>query len=138
MLLTGTCSTALLDLARFRDNRLAFAPTVRLWRDGEVTATLTAEQAASGDWGEGSPLDLLVSALDDTERFGTYLTDLRDRGDQFACGAGDPPAELVGQPSRVVMVGDQVDGVFGCAWVRLYRDDERRITDVVAATTFDY
>lgn len=128
----------LLDLARFGENRLDFAPTVRLWRRGDVTATLTAEQAATGEWGERSPLDTLVAAVADTRPFGPVVTNRLDLGGQFGCGPQDPPPGLTGRRSRLVMVGDRVDGQFGCTWLRVYRDRSRAITDVVSATSIDY
>ncbi|MGH3347685.1 MAG: PASTA domain-containing protein [Nocardioides sp.] len=121
----------LLDLARFGTTELQFAPTVRIWVDGEVTQTLTFAEARDPDaWADPSPLTRLMTGLETSDRLVTWI----DRDPAQACGPEDPPAELAGQEPTVIDPIGPVDGIFGCSWVRVYRSGDV-LTGVVTDVT---
>jgi hypothetical protein len=130
----------LLDLARFGTGDLPFASQVEVYVEGELTDTLTATEAAdAAAWGSPSPLTALVEWVGQvvptpgTTSIGT----LPDRGGQYACGAGDPPAALRDRPSTVVDVevsSPNVELLVECHWIRVYRDADGRIDVVTSAS----
>lgn len=131
---------ALLDLARFGEGGLEFAPSVSLWLDGELSRSLTAEQAAdAAAWGDPSPLTRMLDAINDVRQLNDKLVSPTlwsriDHGDQYACGPNDPPAALSGRRSTLVSIEHQVDGLqFGCHWVRIYRNGSGEV-DAVTST----
>lgn len=61
------------DFATGRGPSPGFADEVRLFVDGERAGTLSGEEAARGDWGEGSALSILRRASEEVLRVGdTY------------------------------------------------------------------
>lgn len=131
---------ALLDFARFGEGGPEFASSVDLWLDGELTRSLTAEEAADpAAWGDPSPLTRMLAALDNMMRANGKLVSpsvwsLIDHGDQYACGPHDPPAALSGRRSTVVTIEHHVDGQLGqCHWVRVYRNESGQVDAVTSA-----
>jgi PASTA domain len=131
---------ALLDFARFGEGGPEFAPSVDLWLDGELTRSLTAEEAADpAAWGDPSPLTRTLAALDNMMRANGKLVSpsvwtLIDRGDQYGCGPNDPPAALRGRRSTVVTIEPRVDGPLAqCHWVRVYRNESGQVDAVASA-----
>lgn len=128
--------TGLLDLARFGESDLEFAPEVRLWRGPRLVTTVTEDEATAGRWGYGSALEVIAAAASDVSRTALITERLGISGGTFHCG-GRVPSALAGRQSTPINVSNAVDGQFGCAWLRVYRV-AGEITDVVASRGFRY